>query len=1543
MSDLSGQAIRGYELQELLGEGAFGAVYRARQSQVQREVAIKVILAEHANRPEFIRRFEAEAQIVARLEHLHIVPLYDYWREPDGAYLVMRLMKGGSLANRLEAGPLSPPAALEIIRQIGSALQTAHQRGIIHRDLKPANILLDEDGNGYLSDFGIAKDLGADKGLTLTGAFIGTPAYTTPEQVQSAAVSPQTDIYSLGVILYEMLAGGHPFPDTPLGRLIVKHLSEPLPSLRDKSPELPTGLDEVIQRATAKEPAARYANTLDLVTDLQRVLVGESVFTPDRFEIALDVPNPYKGLRAFQEGDVLDFFGRESLTGQLLKRLTDPKSRSRFLAVVGPSGSGKSSVVKAGLIPAIRKGAVPGSEGWFIVEMLPGEHPLEELARGLQKIAVDRRAGFSEIIRKDVQGLSLAARLVLPTDEERLLLVIDQFEELFTLAEDPVETTFLLDSLCSAVTEPNSPIWVVITLRADFYDRPLSHPEFGGLMERATQLVLPLTTAELAAAIRGPAERVGAVLEGGLVADIVADVRMQPGALPLLQYALTELFERRQGGLLTQAAYKEIGGVLGALGRRAEEIYTELETAGQTAAKQFFLRLVTLGEGSEDTRRRVLQSELADLRVDGLKVESAVIPFFGRARLLTFDRDPDTRGPTVEVAHESLLREWKRLHDWLDESRTDVRMQRLLAAAAAEWRGYDRDPGYLLSDSRLDQFEAWARDARVALNEQESHFLEISLRKMHARQADEAERLEYERRLEQRSRRMLRLLVAVLAAATIVATGLSVFAFNQQAAARQSAATAIVSQGQAQIQAATAVAAQQEALAQAAIAAENAAEADTQQAIAEREAGLALARELAAAAISVIEDDPTLALLLALQSVSAPTGEEGPLLLETEDALHRALSAAPPRFLFSVDITNARSVSVHPDGSRLATLGSLRSEPISGYPVFILDISPGARGEVLMTLLGHTDVVVSVAYSPVGNLLATGSADQTVKIWDVSSGQILRTLFGHTGSIQGLSFSPDGSRLASASQDRTVRIWEVSTGSELFVLMHTREVRDVVYGNAGQRLISTTQDETIIWNVETNQEITTLGQDSEGIIDLAVSRDGVLLATMSSDGTVGIWESATGKKLLSLCCQNPAVQGGATAGVFNSDGTMLITLSRTSIKGWEISGENSGQELFSLLRPPPVPSTSEVAASPDGMRLFAADLPGGVNAPNLTVWDFSTNRELPPLSGFAGAVSLAAYNADGTRLATIDSVHNVSVWNLIDINGGVQKVFNLPAQATNGIANDLEFSPDGNFLATAGPDRLVRVWGINGETAENTATLSGHTGEVHALAYHPSGAALVSASADQTAIVWDLETGEDALTLRGHTDDVLDVAFNHDGTLLATASADTTTRIWNAANGRSLLILRGHDGPINSVAFSPSGDQLVTASDDRTAIVWDVASGEELFTLSGHTAGVTAAVFTPDGRRLITGSADGVLIVWDAASGRELFVLSGHDGPVLGLAVSPDGSRAVSAGADHTVNFYILDPEDLVAYIQSLVKRSLTPAECQRYLHVEACPAGTSP
>jgi serine/threonine protein kinase len=423
-------------LGERIGTGGFGVVYRAVQPGVDRDVAIKIILPEYANHPNFIRRFEVEAQTVAQLEHPHIVPLYDYWREPNAAYLIMRLLRGGSLESKIKRGSLPLETVNRYLQQIGQGLHLAHRNGVIHRDLKPANILLDEDDNAYLADFGIAKHLdewtAVDK--TEVGALVGSPAYASPEQLRAERIKPQTDIYCLGIMLYELLAGERPFPGPTPILYIQQHLFELLPPICQQNAALPPALDEILLRATAKDSAERYPDVLTFLAELQPVLLGsngrstpitltESTFPLLSTQEIANLENPFKGLRAFSEADSDSFFGRDSLVHDLLGRIGDSvnggQDLTRFLAVVGPSGSGKSSVVRAGLLPALRQGGVPGSEGWFMVDMMPSAKPMAELAAALLRVAVHPPGNLLEQLQFDERGLLRVLEQILPDDSTR--------------------------------------------------------------------------------------------------------------------------------------------------------------------------------------------------------------------------------------------------------------------------------------------------------------------------------------------------------------------------------------------------------------------------------------------------------------------------------------------------------------------------------------------------------------------------------------------------------------------------------------------------------------------------------------------------------------------------------------------------------------------------------------------------------------------------------------------------------------------------------------------------------------------------------------------------------------------------------------------------------------------------------------------------------------------------------------------------------------------------------------------------------------------
>jgi WD40 repeat protein/serine/threonine protein kinase/DNA-binding XRE family transcriptional regulator len=1495
LSAIVERGVRGYQIGEVLGSGGFGAVYRAVQPLIEREVAIKIILPHLADRPAFIRRFEAEAQLVARLEHPHIVPLYDYWRDPGVAFLVMRYVRGGSLQQLLEQGALPAEQALALFEQVAAALHVAHRAGVIHRDLKPANILLDPDGNAYLADFGIAKELARPAGeLTFEGAFVGSPAYSSPEQIHAAPITAQSDIYSLGLLLYELLSGQRAFEGPTPAAYFQQHLTTSLPPLPAHR-QLPLALDRAIQRATAKVPAARYPDVPAFVADVREALAHTPpngaartvpVLTPAAPTLVLDIDDsdsPYQGLRAFGEADAANFFGREALVQQLLTRLSESSDLHRFLAVIGPSGSGKSSAVRAGLLPALRQGALPGSEHWYVVAMLPGALPLDALSTALLRIApvAVTAEDLRSLLGHDSYGLLHAARLLLPQEpDSELVLLIDQFEELFTLVADEATRADFLERIVAATLDERSRIRVIITLRADFIDRPLQYVDFGELLKRRGELVLPLTPDELEQAIIGPARRAGLVLEDGMATALLSEVLGQPGALPLLQHALAEIFLRRRGRTLTVAAAREIGGVTGALARSADSLYTSLTPAGQSAARQLFLHLVTPGEGVEDTRRRVRLTELdlADTRV--------VIDAYAAARLLTLDYDPRSHEATVEVAHEALIRSWPRLRGWLTENREALRVRHQVERATGEWASAGRDESYLASGTRLEQFAGLADDPLIALSAEERAYIVASLAARDERRA--GERAQQERELavaqqlattERRTAQQLRRRAVWLSVALVLCGALALVAslFGRQAQASAQDA--------------------------------------------ERQQRLAIVRELAAASVANLGVDQERSLLLAMQAVTTTASLHQPVLPEAEEALHRAVMAS--RILLRLPVApeagdrTRHSVSWSPDGARVAAP--------DGSDVVVIDAHTGAE---LLRLRGHKGAVASVHYSPDGARLASASAEPSVRIWDAASGQLLFRLDGNALEVVDLDWSPDGQRLATVGNDDIIRLWDTTTGTQLPLLGgYPYLLTAVAWSPDGTRIATGSDDsKAVVWDVATGKQLAELVGHSEPVRSLAWSPDGAKLVTVSDDASIKIWGlSLSGQHsgdaatlLQTLTGHTSSIYGVA----FSKDGARMATVSfdRTAII-WDVA---SGRELALMAGFPR--ELLGVAFSPDGARLAV----GGASN-ELSIWNAGPTREALTLShtGNAGtSFGNVAYSPDGRLLATSGENSSVHVW----LAESGKELLTIPSAEDSGLA----WSPDSTRLVTKVAERhYVRLWDV--ATGRGLQQFNGHTDEVTSSSFSPDGRLLVTSSKDRTARIWEVTTGKQ-IQLLSHPDSVYAVAWSPDGARMATTSYDRGVRIWDVASGDQLLLMRGHTDFVDGLAWSPDGTRVVSGSFDGTARVWDAQSGVELFTIRGHTSATRRVAWSPDGASIATGSYDGTVKLWDATTGALKLSLSGGPSAVYDVAFSPDGTHLAATSWDATTHIYVLPVDMLIALARTRLTRTWTVEECQSLLHREQCP-----
>ena len=1548
MQDLSGKTVKGYDLLERLGAGGHGAVYRARQATIGREVAVKIILPDLANQPDFIRRFELEAQLVARLEHLHVVPLYDYWRDPSGAYLVMRWLRGGSLRDALEEGPLDLDQAALMLDQVAAGLEAAHNQQIVHRDIKPSNILLDEEGNAYLADFGIAKDLsGVDGSVTEGQAIIGSFDYLAPEQAKGEPVTPSTDIYELGITFYEALTGQHPFPDSTSIERLYQHINDPLPLIEVLEPGVVEGINEVIQKATAKDPGQRFQDVLEMAaafreaanlgvdTDgavpyealtlreqeiLRLIVDGRSnkeiadslvvelstikwhitkIYRKLRVRSRLQAivrareldlfgaaknhmqaaggktssisiappepTNPYKGLRPFGAADSRDFFGREALIQKLLDRLGEKGVKSRFVAVVGPSGSGKSSLVSAGLIPALWSGKLPGSDSWFAVEMVPGTRPLDELEVALTRLAGEQAGNLHEQLARDENGLLRAASLVLPNGNSELVLVIDQFEELFTLSADEAARAQFLDLIHAAANDGRSRVRVIITLRADFYDRPLQYPSFGQLVRNGMETLLPLTADELERAIVQPAAQEGVTFEPGLAATIIEEVLYQPGALPLLQYALTELFEQRDGLLLTQQAYEAIDGVVGALARQAEEIYQGFNGRGQEAARQMFLRLVTLGEGdsddgaSPDTRRRVLRSELMAVADDD-ELMDELIDTYAAYRLLSLSYDPSSRAPTVELAHEAILHVWERLHEWLDESRHDIQLERQLADAAAAWREADEDASYLLTGSRLMQYEQWRADTDLALTPLEHDYLDESLTEREWREAEDLARQAHEEALERRSRTVLWALVGVFALATVIAAGLTVFAFNQADNAQRNFVRAERIRLAAQAQ-------------------------------------IALDRG----------EDVIIPALLALRSLQLGYSPEA------DAALLNALSRSFVLQRFSGHTDTIASATFSPDGRYVLTTANDSTARLWNVQ----------NGDVVRIFSGHSDLVRVGRFSPNGEMVLTAGADGTVRMWDAESGEEISRLPDHDSPVWAMAVSLDGDYILTADESGSAFLWDAHDQQLVHRLSgHGDTVLSGSFSPNGRYAVTTSLDRTArLWAVATGQEIRTFEGHAAAVNDAYFSPDGRFLLTASNDNTARLWNVETGEEVRQFIGHTNSVDAAS----ISPDGRYGLTVSRDKTgRLWDLE---TGEEVRQFIGHTTMVNSAEF--SPDGQYV----LTGGAVAARL--WSVQLIREprvfAPPFRTIHSSdIVLLSVSSDGRQVFTGSGDGTVRLWDAEDGQIVEEGRFDVA-----GLITDLAFSPDGMLALTSKGDGNLLLW--DATTGREVFPLVGHTDAVWDIGFSADGSHILTASSDGTARVWDVLTGAEIRQFTGHAGRLRSAAFSLDGHHAVTGGDDATVRLWDARTGEEVAQFLGHTAPVLDVAISPDGRWVLSGGEDGTARLWDAQTGQEVRRFVGHNESVWAVAFSPDGRYVLTGSDDRTARMWNRETGQIVRQLVGHASPIRSVGFSSDG-RFILTGDLNSGYLWRTELEEVIGFACEQLTRDFTIEERTLYSITEDAP-----
>ncbi|MEU6088612.1 hypothetical protein ABZ865_17620 [Streptomyces sp. NPDC047085] len=1245
---------------------------------------------------------------------------------------------------------------------------------------------------------------------------------------------------------------------------------------------------------------------------------------------------PYRGLAPYRREDARWFFGRERSTEALVAQLRAAGKTGGLVVLVGASGAGKSSLLNAGLVPAVQGGALEdgGGRPGPVLQLVPGADPLGELTRRVPALAPLAAAAreaeleathnpaapgadaphFARAVRetltawargesagteqdprdeplarddeppaRDQEGTeapsvhqppadtTVSAHTAAPdvTPYPRPVLIVDQFEETFTLCADEAGRRAFVQFLHAACTPPAdspgpAPVLVVLGIRADFYEQCLGYPELADALQHRHMVLGPLTTPELREAVTGPAKAVGLELEAGLTELIVREVSADgprgahdAGVLPLLSHALLATWQRRKAGRLTLAGYRAAGGIQGAVAATAERAWSGLDPAARTAARLLLLRLVRLGEDTQATRRRGTRRQLAQESADPGKTEESLEALV-RARLVTLDAE------TVEITHEALLHAWPRLRHWIDDDRGDQLLRQRLEEDGRAWEASDRDSSLLYRGSRLEQARSWAKSAGdTFLTRGAVEFLAASVR------------------LRRRTVLISRAAVAALVVLAVLAAGSAVVAWQQR--------------------------------------------------------DDAVFEQVLAEADRVQHTDPSLAAQLDLVAHDLRPGDEG--------AYSRLISVvnAPLATPLLGHTGAVYLTSFSPDGRTLATASYDRT-------VRLWDVRDRSRPQPLgAPLTGHTSWVSSAVFSPDGRTLASAGDDGTVRLWDVSDRTrpkpLGTPLTGHQGTIYLVAFSPDGHTLASAGEDRTVRLWNVAdprAPRPLGVLRgHTAAVRSVAFSPDGRTLAAGGDDNEVrLWRLADPRHPepvrTVLTGHTNVVHSVAFSPDGRTLASGSADDTIRLWNVADPERAAPIGSPLTGHTGPIWSVAFSPDGGRLAAASADSTASlWNVSDPASPSQVGEPL----AGSSGEMYAlgfSPDGRTLAT-----GSGDSKVRLWSVPTSDMI----GRGGA-----FRPDGRVLATAARDGRLRLWNVAAPGRPVP--LGAPFMAADGGQRSLVFSPDGRTLAVLTGNRSVYLWNVADPARPVPAgpplALRTRFMGPDALAYSPDGRTLATAYDDRTIRLWNVADPARPAPLggllTGHRGYVDALAFSPDGHTLASGSADATIRLWNVTRpGRATPLgrpLTGHSGPVNALAFGPGGRTLASGSDDDTVRLWNVADpsapGRLGSPLTGHTEAVTSLTFSARGHTLASGGNDNTVRLWNVTRPESATPIGQSMSPYAKtgsfLAFSPSSHiLGVSSGAD-TIRLWSLDADEAIQHICSVTAGVLTEQKWHEYL-----------
>jgi WD40 repeat protein len=1117
---------------------------------------------------------------------------------------------------------------------------------------------------------------------------------------------------------------------------------------------------------------------------------------PNWFQLGGNIPCPYRGLSAFREEDSELFFGREQTIDELITAV----SKKPLVAIVGASGSGKSSVVFAGLIPRLKSKNTTIATPW-IASFRPGKNPFQALAIAF----ASRSNNFSqqELEIKLTNDRSFLTKLIDCFVKQNLnkpvVLIIDQFEELYTLSLEEERHPFL-DILLQAVKNTAN-FTLVLTLRADFYGHAIAYRPFSDALQGAVYNLGAMNREELRLAIESPAKQMQIELEKGLTELLILEMEGQSGSLPLLEFALTQLWSRQKSGILTYQVYREIGGVGEAIANHAEAIYAGLNESERFRMQQIFVQLVQWGKETEVTRRLATKEEV---KLENWELVTRLASF----RLVITNCNESTKEETVEIVHEALIKSWGRFENWLVCDRDFRAWQEILRVAMAAWERSDRDAEDLLYGKCLAEAEDWYRRRFDDLSKLERVFIELSLQRRDAK-------------LKQKQRQIitLRLLLGFASVAFLFAVGLGTIVFRESQRATVSQIEAIATSS---------------------------------------ESLFTLDRRLDAL-VKAIEAKQ---LLQKLGTVDKKLKSHIDTLLAQTiyGADEKNHLVGTDAIAFSPDgkfIATNRIAAIEiyqRNGAHQKTISGNNSR------IWSLAFSPNGNllasahddntarlwtqnGKLVSTLKGHKGIVRGVVFSLNGRFIATASDDKTVKIW-THDGKIITTLEGHINAVLGVAFSPDGQIIASASSDKTIKLWN-KDGKLLKTLDgHSDEVRSVAFSPDGKLLASASSDKTIkLWKRDLIKEFI-LDKTFEGhtavVSKVAFSPDGQTIASASWDSTVKLW-NLKGALLKNFKGHTQRIWDLA----FSPDGKILASVSNSemAVELWNLQNPESNTFIDHKA------AVIQAVFSPDGNSIASGSDDGTIK-----LWR-SNGTLIDTLKGHTAGVLGVTFSSDNQILASASWDKTIKLWRRNSISGSYT-LFRTLKGHSNGVWK-VVFSSDDRFLASASEDGTVKLWTRNGELLR---TLKSHSDTVKSVSISPDRKIIALGGSNGAIELWSLQ-GNLLKSFKAHTQFVSVVTFSPDGRLIVSGAFDNTIKLWK--NDETLLkTITNHQAEVRYLAFNSDGTLFASASSDKTIKLWKL-DGTEITTLKGHTNGVWSVAFSPDDRELISASEDGTVKLWN--------------------------------------------------------------------------------